>query len=95
MQRGRLLNGRRQFGGELALLLDTAQDGGLALGQASQIVQAAFNLAQLFFVQAARHLFAIARDKGNGIAVIEQGNRRRYLSPGQHQFSSNRVEYIG
>ena len=72
--------GQRRRGGErggdlvrhFALLGDGLGDLFFALFQAAQIGEAVVELAQHLVVAAARHLFAVARDERNGVALVDE-----------------------
>ena len=65
-------DGRAQLVGELALPLDGAQDGLLALGHVAQSGDALLDRAQHLLVQPAGPLFAVAGDERDGVALVEE-----------------------
>ena len=65
-----------QRGIELALLADRIEDGGAALFEFAQIVQALFQRAQLRVVERAGGFLAVSRDERNRRAAVEQRHRR-------------------
>ena len=58
--------------GEIPLFLQRGGDLAPALVQAAQVLQALVNLAQQLVVQRPGLLLAVAGDKGNGVAVVNQ-----------------------
>ncbi len=69
-----------QLRGQLALLRDGSQDGIPPLVQGAQPAQMFLHLPQLLFIQRAGHLFAVARDKGDGVALVQQTNSRGHAA---------------
>ena len=57
-----------------------------ALVEGAQIGQRFAQAANLIFVQAAGHFFAVAGDKGQGVARVEQVNRGADLRAADIQF---------
>src|SRR5690606_17749296 len=55
----------------------------------AQLVQAIADVCELYFIEAAGHLFAVAGNERNGASVIEERNDRTYLSCGQRKFLAN------
>src|SRR5690606_7428714 len=70
---------RAQLVVELALRLDRLQDRGPALVELAEVAQPLFERAQLGVVEAAGHLFAVARDERHGRAAVEQLDRGPHL----------------
>ncbi|MNH16031.1 hypothetical protein D3C79_756570 [compost metagenome] len=69
----------RQLGGQLALLLDGANDHLAAIFQFTQIAEAALQGTQLTVVQAAGHLLAITGDEGHGGTFVQQAHGGLHL----------------
>ena len=67
-----LFDGGFEFIGQLALLLDFAEDFFLPFDEIAQIGQAFFERAQLLILQSTRGLFAVAGNKRYGIAAVQQ-----------------------
>ena len=63
--------------GEFALFFDGGEDGGPAFVQGPCALQFTADGADLFFVQPAGGLFAVAGDEGQGVAVVEQRDDSR------------------
>ena len=64
-----------QFGCHLAQFRDGFHDGRLALGNFLQLFQSIGNGRNLYFVQSARPLLAIARNKRYGASLVQQFQR--------------------
>ena len=64
----------RQFRGQLALGLDGGKDLALALFQLAQVLQPVVDGTQHLVIQRAGPLFPVACNKGDGLAVIQQGD---------------------
>ena len=64
-------DGARQFRCQLALLLDAFQDGRAPILQLAQVAEALLQLAELRVVEAARLLFAVARNERHGRAFAQ------------------------
>ncbi len=71
-----LLDGAGQLRGQLSLRLDRTQDGLLAFGQLAALGHAIVNRPDRLFVEPAGLVFPIARDEGDGVAVVEQLENR-------------------
>ena len=71
-QGGGLLQPVGKLIGEIPLLLQSGGDLAPALVQPAQVLQALVNLAQQLVVQRPGLLLAVAGDKGNGVAVVNQ-----------------------
>lgn len=69
---GGFLDLRAQGVRELALLVDGAQHVGLARLERAQVGQPLVQVAQRHVVQAARDLFAVARDEGDRVPLVHQ-----------------------
>ena len=82
-----------QFVGELALLLDRGEDGGLAGLQFPQVGQPGLEGAQLGIVETAGDLLAVAGDEGHGVALIEQVHGGRHLRLGDPEFPGDRPDH--
>ena len=67
-----LVDLRAQVGRELALLFDGAQHLVLAGFEVAQVGQALVQITQRRIVDAAGGLLAVAGDKGDGVALVEQ-----------------------
>ena len=70
---------RGQLVGQLLLGGDLGFDRISSLGQLAQVFQPLPDVPDLHLVQPARDLFAVARDEGDGIAVIQEADGRRDL----------------
>ena len=81
-----------QFGSQLSLTVDHPENVRRPLGQLPQQLDSLFDRANLFFVQVARALFAIARDERNGVALVEQQHRLLDLFQPQMQLRRNASE---
>jgi len=81
-------------GGELALPRDGGQDRVLPLGQFAQIGEPVQQPAQLFFVQAAGCFFAVTRDEGNGVPIVEQGYCALHLLAPEGQLGGQAADDI-
>ena len=79
--------------GELALLLDAGEHCGAPLLQLAQVAQALFQCAQLGVVERTGDFLAIASDKRNGRAFIEQRHRRLDLLPPDTEFPGDFLNY--
>ena len=69
-----------QLLGQLPLRLDRAKDRLLAVGQQAHFRQPGLDLPDLLFVEPFGLIFAIPRDEGDRIAVVEQFNGRLDLA---------------
>ena len=65
---------RLEFGRQLALFRDTGDNGSAALVEGAGVFERLDDGAQLFLVEAAGHFLAVAGDKGQRVAVVEQGD---------------------
>ena len=87
--RGDLENAAAEFVGQLALLLDAAQDRGLAILELSQVVQLLLEGAQLGVVETTGDFLAVAGDEGDSGAFIEQGDGCSDAGRIHRQFAGN------
>ena len=78
-QRPGRLHRRLQLRGQLLLLLHGAQHLLPALLQAAQVRQPVRQVAQGGVIQTVGHLLAVAGDKGDGVSLIQQADRRFHL----------------
>ena len=67
------VDGGGQLLGQLALLLDGGEDGFTPLLQGPEVLQAGFQVAQHGVVHGAVHLLAVARNKRNGVPLVQKG----------------------
>jgi hypothetical protein len=67
----RALNLRGEFRRQFALRFNRLEDRRLSLRKQAQLDDTIVNLADLFFVEPAGLILAIARDERNGVAVVE------------------------
>ena len=81
--------------GHFPLLLNARDDLLLPLDETAQIRQACRDAAQYLIIEGAGGFFAIARNKRNGIAVIEQRNDRCCLLRTNGELVCNRGGDIG
>ncbi len=61
---------------ELALLKDRAKDSFATADELSKVAELVFDVADLYLVEIAGRLFAIACDEGNGAPFVEQSDDR-------------------
>ena len=80
------INGTDELGGELSLTVNEGLDLLLALFQITQGGQALVKGTQDVIVQTSRNLFAVTGDKGDGIALVDEGNRLLHLIDREIQF---------
>ena len=73
-QRRRSLERRGYLGGELTLPVYQCAYLALALLKAAQLCQAVVQTAKNGIIERARYLLAVTRDKGDGIAVVDERN---------------------
>ena len=85
-QRFGILQRGGQLGGHNALLGDGACDLGLALVQTAQIFQAVAQVAQHLVVHRAGGFLAVAGDKRDGVALVDQINGAPHVFEVQVQF---------
>ena len=72
-------NGRPERVGQLALGFYALENSLFAFPELPQILHARLDLPDDFFVEPARSLFAVTRDEGNGVALIEEHNDALHL----------------
>jgi hypothetical protein len=83
-----------QLGRELALLLDAGQHRRAALVQLAQVGLSLLDVADLHLVEAARDLFAVARDEGHRGALLQQLDHRRHAPGRQLQLHRDRAHHV-
>ena len=88
-QRGSLFQLGSQLLGHGPLLGDAAAHFVLALIQSAQIFQPFAQLAQQLIVHAVGGFLAVTRNKGNGVALVDQGNGVGYMDRLQVEFLGN------
>ena len=81
--------------GQLALFRDRPKDRATPRLKLAQITQPFLQFAQLGVVKAAGHLFAVARDEGDGRAAIQQVDRRRHLTRGRGNLNGDQAVDLG
>ncbi len=88
LQGGRGRDGGYQFRRELALSVDKPAHISLALVQRPQRARPVSDGLYLHFVQAASYLFAVASNKRNSVALVQQRNGTRNLPTIQLEFQT-------
>ena len=73
------MDSRHQQGRELALFVNCFAHRFFAVAQFAQVAQAGFKFPQLDVVQPTRDLFAVAGNKRNGCAFVQQGDGGLHL----------------
>ncbi len=73
------IDGGLEFIGQFALLLDGLQNGGATLINGTQADDLVRNDAHLLVVKRAGHFFAVAGDKRDGVAFVQQADGCIYL----------------
>ena len=69
-----LLDFGLKFGGELALFLDGAEDGGSAVFEFAEVLELLLDGEDLDLVEVAGGFLAVAGDEGDGAAFVEEGD---------------------